>query len=421
MTNEHPLTGLTAFSITLLLVLALLAFPKPLLSKTGPTPGAPQLEPATAIAEQPNPPADKATPDPYGTREPPTDDAKTGAAGLTERVAKALGLEPAALTLISATSVTWSDGCLGCPQPGEQCLQVLTPGQQVIYQGPGAQRYDVRTGQGDHFIICQATTKSEPAPTAAPRATAVPGDRDDLLDDALAERVAKALGLDPQTLTRVSSTGVTWSNGCLDCPQPGEQCLQVLVPGQQVIYQGSSGQRYDVRTGQGGQFVICQAKIEAEATAAPAVPALPTARQKQVVVKISYPEGALTAERELQLQPVEDVQIHTAQVLNGSATVTQVAAEQLTVHVSALPAGEKIQVLVTFVAEAETVAPPVWNITGDAAGLNVDAAPMEPLDLTWTAEEPRRPPLLIIGVGIGLAGLLTWGALWVSRRNRSYL
>ena len=419
MTNEHPLTGLTAFSITLLLVLALLAFPKPLLSKTGPTPGAPQLEPATAIAEQPNPPADKATPDPYGTREPPTDDARTGVAGLTERVAKALGLEPAALTLISATSVTWSDGCLGCPQPGEQCLQVLTPGQQVIYQVPGAQRYDVRPGQGEHFIICQATTKSEPAPTAAPRATAAPApsDRDDL-NDALAERVAKTLGLDPKTLTRVSSTGVTWSNGCLDCPQPGEQCLQVLVPGQQSIYQGSSGQRYDVRTGQGGQFVICQAKIEAEATAAPAVPALPTARQKQVVVEINYPEGALTAERELRLQPAAGVQIHTAQVLNGSATVTQVAAEQLTVHVAALPAGEKIQVLVTFEAEAETTAPPVWNVTGDTAGLNVEAAPMEPLDLTRPVEEPRRPPLLIIGVGIGLAVLLGWGSLRLSRSRQ---
>jgi hypothetical protein len=173
-----------------------------------------------------------------------------------------------------------------------------------------------------------------------------------------------------------------------------------------------------VRTGQSGQFVICQAKIEAEATAAPAVPALPTARQKQVVVEISYPEGALTAERELQLQPVADVQIHTAQVLNGSATVTQVAAEQLTVHVAALPAGEKIQVLVTFVAEAETVAPPVWNITGDTAGLNVDAAPMEPLDLTPTAEEPRRPPLLIIGVGIGLAVLLGLGSLRLSRSRQ---
>ncbi len=417
MTNEHPLTGLTAFSVTLLLVLALLAFPKPLLSESGPTPGAPQLEQATAIAEQPNPPADKATPDPYGTREPPTDDAKTGAAGLTERVAKALGLEPAALTLSSATSVTWSDGCLGCPQPGEQCLQVLTPGQQVIYQGPGAQRYDVRTGRGDHFIICQATTKSEPAPTAAPRATAVPVDRDDL-KDALTERVAKTLGLEPKALTRVSSTSVTWSNGCLDCPQPGEQCLQVLVPGQQVIYQASGGQRYDVRTGQGGQFVICQAKTELEATAAPVAPALPVARQKQMVVEISHPEGALTAERELQLQPVADVQIHTAQVLNGSATVTQVEAEQLTVHVTALPAGETIQVLVTFEAEAETTAPPAWNIAGDTAGLNVNSAPMEPLDLTRPAEEPRRPPLLIIGVGIGLAVLLGWGSLRLSRSRQ---
>jgi len=414
MTNEHPLTGLTAFGITLLLILALLAFPKPLLSESGPTSGTPQLERATAISVQTPPADDKATPDPYGTREPPSDaDKDDSATGLTERVAKILGLNPAALTLISVNNVTWSNGCLGCPQPGEQCLQVLTPGQQAIYQGPSAQRYDVRTGRGEHLVICQATTKSEPAPTAAPRATAVPGDRDDLLDDALTERVAKTLGLDPQTLTRVSATGVTWSNGCLDCPQPGEQCLQVLVPGQQVIYQGHNGQRYDVRTGQGGQFVICQGKIEA-----PAAPALPTARQKQMVVEISYPEGALTAERELQLQTVEDVQIHTAQVLNGSATVTQVAAEQLTVHVAALPAGEKIQVLVTFEAEAETAAPPVWNITGDAAGLNVEAAPMEPLDLTRPVEEPRRPPLLIIGVGIGLAVLLGLGSLRLSRSRQ---
>jgi len=414
MTDEHPLTGLTAFAVTLLLVIALLAFPNPLLSKAGPTPGAPQLEPvsATAIA-QPDPPADKATPDPYGTREPPTDDAKTGAAGLTERVAKALGLEPEALTLISATNVTWNDGCLGCPQPGEQCLQVLVPGQQVIFQGHGAQRYDVRTGQGDHFIICQAT-KAEPAPTAAPRATAAP------LVDALTERVAKSLGLDPKTLKRVSSTGVTWKNGCLECPQPGEQCLQVLVPGQQVIFQGADGQRYDVRTGEGGQFVICPAtKSEPAPTAAPraiAAPALPVARQRQMVLEISHPEGALTAERELQLQPVEGVQIRTAQVLQGSATVTQGEAEPLTVHLAALPAGATVQVLVTFEAEAELAAMPLaWNITGDTAGLNFDSTPQEPLDLTRPAEEPRRPPLLIIGVGVGLAVLLGWGSLRLSR------
>jgi hypothetical protein len=48
-----------------------------------------------------------------------------------EAFALELGIEPADVTVIDAEAVTWSDSSLGCGQPGQSYLQVLTPGYRV--------------------------------------------------------------------------------------------------------------------------------------------------------------------------------------------------------------------------------------------------------------------------------------------------
>ena len=45
--------------------------------------------------------------------------------------ARRTGLAPEALELVSAESVTWPDGSLGCPQPGLLYTQVLVPEQTL--------------------------------------------------------------------------------------------------------------------------------------------------------------------------------------------------------------------------------------------------------------------------------------------------
>ena len=48
--------------------------------------------------------------------------------------ARRSGLERGALKVLSAEAVTWSDGSIGCPQPGRLYAQVLVPGWRVRIQ-----------------------------------------------------------------------------------------------------------------------------------------------------------------------------------------------------------------------------------------------------------------------------------------------
>jgi hypothetical protein len=50
-----------------------------------------------------------------------------------KQLAESLGVSSAEITLKSYTATEWSDSCLGVHQPGIACLDVITPGFQVIF------------------------------------------------------------------------------------------------------------------------------------------------------------------------------------------------------------------------------------------------------------------------------------------------
>ncbi len=56
--------------------------------------------------------------------------------------------------LVSAENVTFSDGSLGCPQPGQSYTQALVDGMRVIVAVDGTQ-YDYRFGHGDVPRLCE--------------------------------------------------------------------------------------------------------------------------------------------------------------------------------------------------------------------------------------------------------------------------
>lgn len=60
----------------------------------------------------------------------------------------------AAVTTVSAESVTWPDGSLGCPEPGQMYTQALVDGYQVIVE-VGGTRYDYRVGSGTDVRLCE--------------------------------------------------------------------------------------------------------------------------------------------------------------------------------------------------------------------------------------------------------------------------
>jgi hypothetical protein len=64
------------------------------------------------------------------------------------------GVPTDAVALVSARSVTWNDGSLGCPQPGQSYTQAIVPGMQVVVK-VGTTQYDYRFGRTDTPKLCQ--------------------------------------------------------------------------------------------------------------------------------------------------------------------------------------------------------------------------------------------------------------------------
>jgi len=73
------------------------------------------------------------------------------------------GLEPDALKVLSAEVVTWSDGSLGCPQPGMMYTQALVPGYRVRIQA-GGQVLDYHAGRSGQPTLCPAEFARDSAP-----------------------------------------------------------------------------------------------------------------------------------------------------------------------------------------------------------------------------------------------------------------
>jgi hypothetical protein len=47
-------------------------------------------------------------------------------------MAEALGIDIRYISIVENTDEEWRDGCLGCPEPGEKCAQVITPGKKLV-------------------------------------------------------------------------------------------------------------------------------------------------------------------------------------------------------------------------------------------------------------------------------------------------
>jgi len=58
-----------------------------------------------------------------------------------------------AITVVSATEQQWSDGAMGCPQPGQMYTQMIVPGYRVVLQANG-DRYAYHSDRRGNFIVC---------------------------------------------------------------------------------------------------------------------------------------------------------------------------------------------------------------------------------------------------------------------------
>jgi hypothetical protein len=65
-----------------------------------------------------------------------------------------LGVEPSAVTIVEAKAETFSDGSLGCPEPGMMYTQAIVDGYQVIVEANGTQ-LDYRGSAPGKCRICE--------------------------------------------------------------------------------------------------------------------------------------------------------------------------------------------------------------------------------------------------------------------------
>lgn len=109
--------------------------------------------------------------DPGSTRPIPSDrSAGTQRYGLDDTVraaraeaARRTGLAHEAFDVVSAESVTWSDGGLGCPQPDRMYTQALVPGYRVRLRGP-AGVLDYHASQWGALVLCPPGQAVDPVP-----------------------------------------------------------------------------------------------------------------------------------------------------------------------------------------------------------------------------------------------------------------
>lgn len=81
-----------------------------------------------------------------------------------EDLAEHLGIPAEEVTVMSFESVTWSDGAIGCPEPGMSYTQALVPGTRLVLEADGAE-YHYHAGQEPDLVRCDRTPQ-EPAENA---------------------------------------------------------------------------------------------------------------------------------------------------------------------------------------------------------------------------------------------------------------
>lgn len=73
---------------------------------------------------------------------------------VTADMAQKTGAAASSITVVSVEQMNWPTSGLGCEQPGQMYLQVITPGYQIVLSD-GANVYTYHTDARGRFVLCQ--------------------------------------------------------------------------------------------------------------------------------------------------------------------------------------------------------------------------------------------------------------------------
>jgi hypothetical protein len=93
--------------------------------------------------------------------------------------------------------------------------------------------------------------------TVGPSAPTVIGEVPEAILDAILADAAQRSGVEADDIAVTRAESVTWSDGSLDCPEPGMSYTQALVDGYHVVLD-AGGEELDYRVTAAGSFVLCE-------------------------------------------------------------------------------------------------------------------------------------------------------------------
>lgn len=83
-------------------------------------------------------------------------------ARILEAAADRADVEVSEIEILRAEAVTWPDGSLGCPEPGQVYIQVLIDGYHVVVEA-GGEELDYRATDDGNFRYCENPGPNRPA------------------------------------------------------------------------------------------------------------------------------------------------------------------------------------------------------------------------------------------------------------------
>lgn len=78
-----------------------------------------------------------------------------------QQLAGRLGVAPESISVVEARAVTWTDGSLGCPEPGMMYTQALVPGELIVLEVAG-RRYRFHSSLRGEPFECPEGRAQEP-------------------------------------------------------------------------------------------------------------------------------------------------------------------------------------------------------------------------------------------------------------------
>lgn len=115
--------------------------------------GAPIPEGSPMPEQTPRPPFQTTSPEmsPSGT---PASDVPEAHWSAIRQLLSDEGVDTSDLSLVSAERVTWRNGALGCPAPGQVYTDALEDGMRVVVRASGDE-YDIRFGRSGMPMLCK--------------------------------------------------------------------------------------------------------------------------------------------------------------------------------------------------------------------------------------------------------------------------